>query len=266
MKIVQIPNIYSDMEKLTVIIPTGNEEENIEEVLQSVIFADEVIVVDSFSTDNTVELSKKYTDFIIQHEYENSASQKNWAIPQASNEWILIVDADERVTPELQNEIQDILRNGTDKVGFWIYRKNYFLGKHLKHGGWNHDRVVRLFRKSKCRYQKKHAHAEILSDGELGTLNNKLVHNTYCGFDKYVAKVNRYSWWQARDYDKKTKKLSLFHFMIKPAFRFVRHYIIQGGFRDGVPGLTVAFLSFYALFSRYLKLWILRNENLKQKR
>ncbi len=250
------------MEKITAIIPTANEEHNIEEVLESVSFADEIMVVDSYSKDKTVELAKKYTDTILRHEYINSAAQKNWAIPQAKHEWILLVDADERVPDELKEEIQQILKNGTDKAGFWIYRKNYYMGRHLKHGGWNRDKVIRLFRKSKCRYEEKHVHAEILADGEVGVLKKHLVHNTYRGFDKFVEKINRYAWWQANDYDKKVRKITIFHLFIKPTYRFLSHYIIRGGFRDGIPGLTVAFLASYAVFTRYVKLWILRNKEI----
>src|SRR5690606_36060853 len=121
------------LQKLTVIIPTGNEEHNIREVLESVKFADEIMVVDSFSTDKTLEIAKEYTDFIVQREYQYSASQKNWAIPQATHECILLVDADERVTPELQKEIQDILNNPPqdDTAGYWIYRMNHFMGKRV---------------------------------------------------------------------------------------------------------------------------------------
>jgi glycosyltransferase involved in cell wall biosynthesis len=252
------------MQKLTVIIPTGNEERNIEEALKSVTFADEIMIVDSFSKDTTVEIARNYTQFILQHEYINSAAQKNWAIPQANNEWILLLDADERVTPALQSEIQQILNQDSQQhVGYWIYRDNYFMARKLNHGGWNSDKVIRLFRKSKCRYEDKHVHAEILAEGTIGVLQGRLIHNTYCGFDRYVEKVNRYSWWQANDYDKKIKKITLYHLLVKPSYRFFYHFILRGGFRDGIPGLTVAFLSFYALFTRYIKLWIIRNKDLK---
>ena len=129
--------------------------------MQSVAWCDEILVVDSFSTDNTVELAKKYTDRIIQSEYINSASQKNRAIPQATHEWILLVDADERVTPELKTEIQKILSSETIPYdAFWIYRRNYFMGKEIKYSGWQRDKVVRLFKRDTCRYEEKHVHAE----------------------------------------------------------------------------------------------------------
>ena len=151
------------MEKLTVIVPVGNEAHNIREVLDSVSFADEIMVVDSHSTDDTVAIAKEYTDFIIQREYQYSASQKNWAIPQASHDWILLVDADERVTPELRDEIQSILKENPDPdvVAYWIYRMNHFMGKRIRYSGWQNDKVIRFFRKDKCRYEDKMVHAEI---------------------------------------------------------------------------------------------------------
>jgi glycosyltransferase involved in cell wall biosynthesis len=162
------------MSKLTAIIPTGNEEHNIREVLESVTFADEIMVVDSFSTDNTVAIAKEYTNFILQRDYKYSASQKNWAIPQATHDWILLVDADERVTPELQKEIKHILKNPPQHItGYWIYRMNHFMGERVKYSGWQNDKVIRLFRKDHCKYEDKMVHAEIVTDGEVGFLKNK---------------------------------------------------------------------------------------------
>lgn len=242
------------MNKLTAIIPTGNEEHNIEEVLQSVAFADEVMVVDSYSTDRTIELAKKHTDFIIQREYENSASQKNWAIPQASNDWILLVDADERVTPELQKEIKQILQN-PDKDAYWIFRKNYLMGKHLRYSGWQGDKVIRLFRKSKCRYEDKKVHAEVIVDGKTGYLKHKLKHNTYVGFDRYIAKAYRYSTWGAYDRVAKTQKITMFHLLLKPMFTFFKMYILKLGILDGKVGFIISAHSANYIFQRSVKIW-----------
>ncbi|HZH69552.1 MAG TPA: glycosyltransferase [Flavobacteriaceae bacterium] len=248
------------MEKLTAIIPTGNEEHNIRGVLESVDFADEIMVVDSYSTDKTVEIAKEFTDFILQRKYEYSASQKNWAIPQATHEWILLVDADERVTPSLKEEIIEILKNPPqdDTVGYWIYRMNHFMGKRVKYSGWQNDKVIRLFKKSKCRYEDKMVHAEIIPDGNVKFLKNKFFHNTYVGIDKHITKLNRYASWQSVDYDKKTGMLTPYHFVIKPMWGFFKHYILRQGFRDGVVGLTIAYVQSYSIFMRYVKLWLLR--------
>lgn len=247
------------MEKLTAIIPAQNEEHNIEAVLKSVKFADEIMVVDAFSTDKTVEIAKQYTDLVLQREFDYPAAQKNWAIPQAGNEWILLVDADERVTDELREEILQILKNPPQEfVAYWIYRTNYFMGELVRFSGWQNDKVIRLFRKSKCRYGDQMVHEEIAADGKVGFLKNKLIHNTYTTFDNYIAKLNRYATWQAVDYDKKTGVLTPYHFALKPWVRFVKHYFVKQGFRDGVVGFVIAFLSAYAVLNRYIKLWLLR--------
>ncbi len=247
------------MHKLTAIIPVGNEIHNIEDVIASVDFADEILVVDSLSTDGTFEKAKALGVKVIRREYKYSASQKNWAIPQAKNQWILLVDADERVTPELQQEIIAILKNPPeDIVAYWIGRNNHFMGEHVKYSGWRNDSVIRLFKRDFCKYQDKHVHAEIIADGDVGRLKQKFYHNTYITFDKYIEKMNRYSWWQAKDYDKKTGNLTPYHFVIKPFWGFFKHYILQSGFRDGVVGLTIGYIQGYVIFMRYVKLWLLR--------
>ncbi len=247
------------MQKLTAIIPTGNEENNIREVLESVNFADEIIVVDSMSTDLTTTIAKEFTDRIISRPYQYSASQKNWAIPQATHEWILLLDADERVTPELKTEILDVLDSiDINTVAYWIYRKNHFMGKHVKYSGWQNDKVIRLFKRDLCRYEDKMVHAEIVADGKVSFLKNRLHHNTYRSIDSHIKKLNRYAAWQAIDYDKFTGRLHGFHFFIKPVWSFFKHYILQLGFRDGVVGFVISSLHAYAVLMRYTKLWLYR--------
>jgi glycosyltransferase involved in cell wall biosynthesis len=246
------------MQKLTAISPTKNEEHHIEEVLQSVSFAHEIMVVDSFSTDRTVELARKYTDRILQREYGYSASQKNWAIPQAAHEWILLVDSDERVTPDLQAEIVHILKTGTDKVAFWIYRQNHFMGKPIKFSGWQSDRVVRLFKRDQCRYEDKFVHAEIIADGKVGKLKNRLLHYTYTDLKTYMAKMDQYTTWSARDKLSKIKKVTLFHLLLKPAYRFFTHYILRLGILDGKQGFIISAFSAYSVFMRYVKIMRLK--------
>lgn len=249
------------MNKLTAIIPTGNEIHNIDAVIASVNFADEILVVDSFSTDGTFEKAQELATKVIRREYEYSASQKNWAIPQASHEWILLVDADERVTPELKVEIQTLLKQPKQEhVAYWIGRINHFMGERVHYSGWKNDSVIRLFKRDYCVYEDKHVHAEIIAKGTIGKLKNKLSHNTYVTFDKYLEKMNRYAWWQAKDYDKKTGTLTPYHFVIKPFWGFFKHYFIQSGFRDGLVGFTIGCVQAYVVFMRYVKLWLLRRE------
>lgn len=245
---------------LTALIPVGNEIHNIEEVIASVNFADEILVVDSYSTDGTFEKAKELSDKVIRRDYQYSASQKNWAIPQAKHDWILLLDADERVTEELKKEVLETLKNPSQDgtAAYWIGRKNHFMGEAVNYSGWQNDKVIRLFQRDKCRYEDKQVHAEIITDGKVASLKNKFFHNTYTTFDEHIEKMNRYAWWQAKDYDKRTGKLNGYHFVIKPCWRFFKHYIIQGGFRDGVVGLTVSYIQGYMVFMRYVKLWLLR--------
>ncbi len=244
--------------KITAIIPTKNEEDNIEAAIKSVSFADEIIVVDSFSTDRTVEIARKYADKVVQHEYINSAAQKNWIIPQAKNEWIIILDADERITPQLRDEILHILSRPTEYVAFWIGRINYFMGKRIRFGGWGKDKVIRLFRKSKCRYENKHVHAEIIADGKVGKLKNKIIHYTYKNFNDYYSKLLKYSTWGAKDRLNKIDNVGFFYLSVKPFLSFINVYIFRLGFLDGKVGFILAKLLAHYVFLRYLKIWLMK--------
>ncbi len=248
-------------EKLTVIIPTGNEIHNIEAVIASVDFADEILIADSMSTDGTYEKAKKLDVKVIRREFKYFADHKNWAIPQAKYQWILLLDADERVTPELKEEVTTFLNDPSDDhVAYWIGRENYFMGKRVRHSGLKNDKVIRLFKRDECEYEDMLVHEEIITTngGSIGKLKSKLYHDTYISFDNYIEKKNRYATSQARDFDKKTGKLTLYHFMIKPFWRFFKHFIIHGGFRDGVTGLTISYINAYSVFTRYVKIWLLR--------
>ena len=247
---------------LTAIVPSYNESHNIVEVLKSVEFCDEVILVDSFSTDNTVDLARPYFTKLLSREYEHSASQKNWAIPQAKHEWILLVDADERVTPALKEEIINLLPHLNDNrhVGYWMGRRNFFMGKQVRYSGWKNDKVIRLFKKSKCRYIDKHVHSEIVADGSLGKLKNKLLHYKYVSMDLHINKLQRYADLQSRDFNGKTGKITAYHVVLKPIWGFFKHYVLQKGFLDGFVGFTIAYMRSYEISMRYIKLWLLRRD------
>ena len=247
------------MYKLTAIIPTKNEEHNILAAIKSVDFADEIIIVDSFSKDKTIEIATPLAHTILQRKYENSASQKNWAIPQAKHKWILILDADERITPALKKEITDIIDTKSKKSGFWIKRQNYFMGKKVRFSGWRKDKVIRLFKRDECKYENKHVHAEIISIGEIGMLKNKLIHNTFISKEVYLKKLERYAKWQAKDYDKRVKNITVYHTLLKPLFRFFKHYIIQLGILDGYVGLMISLYQAKAVIMRYNYLKKYRN-------
>jgi len=246
---------------LTVIIPCKDELPNIEACLDSVSeIADELIVADSGSTDGTLELVRQRGDCrVIEREYVNSANFKNWAIPQASHEWVLVVDADERVTPELATEIRQLKEQSLENSkndAYRIHRRNYFMGRRIRYSGWQNDSVVRLFRRA-CRYEEKHVHAELdVRSERIAKLAHCLSHNTFRSLDHYLAKIVRYSEWGAQDCLKRNyRAVSFADLSLRPGLRFFRHYVVQGGVFDGWQGLLIsAFVSFGVLL-KYAKLW-----------
>jgi glycosyltransferase involved in cell wall biosynthesis len=243
------------MKQVTAIIPVFNEEHNIAQAIESVKWADEILVVDSFSTDHTVQIAKNMGARVIQRTYENSASQKNWAIPQAAFEWIFLLDADERADEKLKKEIQQLL-SSPDELScqaYWIRRVNFFMGRKIRFSGWRGDKVIRFFKRDLCRYEDKRVHAEVVCSGKVGMLKNTLYHNTYKDLSHYLEKWDRYSGWGAADRAEKGVVPGYFHFLVKPAFRFFRDYFLKGGFLDGSAGFAVCALSSMGVFMRYLK-------------
>ena len=240
---------------ISVIVPTFNEEENIRDCLESVTWADEILVVDSFSTDRTLEIARKYTDRIIQREYINSASQKNWAIPQTKHDWVMVLDSDERVTPELRDEITRLLENGPGHKGYVIKRINHFLGRRIRYGGWARDRVLRLWDKRLGRYQEKEVHAEVEVDGPVSELSHPLVHITFRSWDSYMRKIDRYTSWGAEEYIKRGRRATLLDLVLRPPARFLKRYVLQLGFLDGIPGLMITGIDTWVVFVKYARLW-----------
>lgn len=241
--------------KITVIIPCFNNEDIIEDCLESVKWADEILVVDSFSTDRTLEIVQQYTNRIIQHRYINSAKQKNWAIPRAINEWVLIVDTDERVSEDLKNELLSALKNPNGFDGFKIPRANYTFGRRLKYGGYWPDYQLRLFKRDKGRYEDKEVHAHVILDGKVGFLKNSIIHyhdrNVYQVIEKYFL---GYAKWESKERLKK-EKVRLYNLFLKPPAVFFYRYIIKGGFLDGIAGFVCASIWTIYIFLTYLYMW-----------
>ena len=247
------------MTNITAIIPTLNEEIHIADAIKSVSFADEIIVIDSYSSDNTIEIAEQYNVKIIKRMFDDFSSQKNHAIAQAKHDWIYILDADERVTPEVLKEILEAVKNPKGFVGFYVRRTFYFCARNINYGGCQRDKVVRLFLKEYCSYSGI-VHERISTKGKLGFFKNKIEHYSYRSFDHYISKLNQYSWLQAKELYKKGKKVNLFHILIKPSSRFFIHYIIRLGFLDGFPGFIFAKVQAYSVLTRYIKLWLLNKK------
>lgn len=247
------------MTKITAIIPTLNEQERIKNSLKSAEFADEVIVIDSYSSDDTVAIVKQSKATLIQRKFDDFSSQKNYAIDQASHDWIVWIDADEVLTKELQEEIKEAVENPKNYVGFYIYRTFFFKGKKMRYTGTQNDKLIRVFNRQHCRYEGM-VHEKIKPEGKIGTLENKILHYSYISFDRYIVKLNQHSELKAEELFERGMTITPFHIIIKPLARFIKHYFIKLGILDGFYGFIISFALSYGVLVRYIKLW-----NLKQK-
>ena len=241
---------------LSVIVITRNEEHNIVDCLQTVVWANEIIVVDSQSSDRTVELTKQVTQKVFVTEWMGYGAAKNFALEKATNEWVLWLDADERITPELAKEIQEALRNNPIPYnGFEVGRRAYFLGKWIKHCGWYPAYVTRLFRRTGATFNTSRVHEKLECPGAIGRLKNDLLHYTDETLFHYLSKFNRYTSLAAEDLATAGKKFSLYDLLVRPPFLFFKMYVLRLGFLDGMHGLVLCLLSSAYVFTKYAKLW-----------
>jgi glycosyltransferase involved in cell wall biosynthesis len=242
--------------QLTVIIPCKDECENIRACVTSVQqIADEVLVADSGSTDGTLEIARELGCRIIKREYGTSGDFKNWAIPHAAHEWALILDADERITPNLAAEIRGALAH-PQHDGYWIYRRNYFLGHPIRFGPWKNDRCLRLFRRDLGRYVGSTDHAEVeLSRGTVGRLRARMIHYTCTSYSQYLPKLTRYAEVQSRIWHAQGRRTHLRHLLFRFPLRFLQGYLLRLGFLDGLAGLQVCMLVAYLSYLKHAYLW-----------
>ncbi len=249
------------MPKLTVLIPCKNERRHLRECIESVRpVADEILLADSGSTDGSREIAHDLGCRVIEREYVNSANFENWAIPQARHKWVLVVDADERITPPLAAEIRDALSFEPTHDAFQLKRDLYFLGHRINHCGVSDGTLVRLFRRDTCRYQKRRVHANVEVPGvNVGRLAHRLLHYTALDIDDFLAKQQRYSTWSALDAYEAGKKSTLVKMLLHAPLRFVQLYLLRRGFRDGRAGLVVCGIMAYYTFLKDAKLWALQH-------
>lgn len=240
------------MATLSVIIPTYNEEAYLESALRSVRWADEIIVVDSLSTDKTQEIARRYATTFLERKFDNFSNQKNFALEHATGDWILFLDADERITYPLQQEIKQAIESGKHG-GYKLRFPHFFMNRFLYH---HSSKVLRVVKREGAKYSGL-VHEKIHCEGSIGLLKNPVLHFTYKGLDHYIKKRESYAWFQAEQLQKKGKKANLFLLFLKPTYRFFSSYILKGGFRDGIPGLSVSAINAYGVFSRYVKLILL---------
>ena len=246
-------------ERLTAIVTTFNEEGNIADCLASLSFADEILVVDSYSKDKTVAIAGAFPKTrVLQHEYAGNGPQCNWAMDQAAYPWVLIVDADERVTPALAREIADLLEKGPSADHYFLRRDNVFLDRVIRHSGWGQDRLVRLLRRGSARYPEQLVHADMHPEGPTPALAAPLLHYTLRSLPQYLEKLHRYAEWGAQDLARKGRRAGFTEVALRPAWRFFRMFVLEAGFLDGLHGFAVCALQSYGVFLKWARLWELR--------
>ncbi len=244
-------------EKLSALVITYNEQDNIDALIKNLSFANEIIVVDSYSTDATVEKLKQYPQVkLIQNEFKNFSDQRNFALNQTKNEWVLFIDADERINYKLKNEIIETINIPNNKnIAYEVYRKFYFKQKPVHFSGWQTDKVFRLFKKSHVTYKKDlFVHELLHTDGPTSVLKEKLDHYSFDSYTDYKNKMILYATLRAKELHIQQLKPNFFHYYIKPFYRFFNHYIIRLGFLDGKKGVTISYLSAYYVYRRYVEL------------
>jgi glycosyltransferase involved in cell wall biosynthesis len=238
---------------LSVAIITLNAASQLEACLQSVRFADEIVVVDSGSTDGTPALAERFGARVIQQDWLGFGPQKQFAVAAAGHDWVLCLDADERVTPELQTSIENALKNPST-AAFRFPRCNRFLGRYLKHGEGYPDWSLRLFDRRRARWSDDPVHEKVLADGPVGTLAGDLLHDSAESLENYLAKQNRYSTLAAEKALAAGKRSNAARLVLSPLLRFVRFYCLRRGFLDGLPGLVHILIGCHASFAKHAKM------------
>lgn len=235
----------------------------IEQCLDSVSFADEIVVVDSYSTDGTFEYLEKHPKVrVVQHPFENFTAQKSFALNQASNEWVLFIDADEVVSKKLETEILETINNPKACEAYWFYRKFMFKNQRLHFSGWQTDKNHRLFRKSKVRFtDKKLVHETLEVDGNSCILKEKLTHYCYKSYEDYKGKMLKYGRLKAKEAFYKEKSFSYLALVFRPTWKFFNHYIIRLGILDGKKGVIICYLNALGVLERYRELKRLQKKN-----
>jgi (heptosyl)LPS beta-1,4-glucosyltransferase len=251
---------------LTLLITCKNERANIGPCIDSAVaIADEVLIADSGSTDGTLEYVQARGDCrIIQREYGTAGDFKNWAMPQARYDWILVLDADERATPELRGEIAEILAGTPQSDGYFIRRANHLMGHKVRYSDWGRDWVLRFFRREVCYFDGPSDHGSVqVRTGKTSRLRSPMDHYTIWTWEQYLKKFDRYTRIQAEQWRTTDRPASFWRMALQPPLRFFRDYVLHLGFLEGSKGLQLAWMSAFYTFMKQARLWEVRN-GLKQ--
>lgn len=245
---------------ISVCLITYNEEKNLPECLDSVSWADEVVIVDSFSTDNTLEIARQYQAKIIQQPLGSFAEQKNTAVRNALNEWVLCLDADERVSPQLAQEIkEEISSDNREWDGYYINRHTFYLGRWINHGGWYPSYKLILFKKSKGGWGGIDLHTRVFLEGRTKYLKADLWHFTYRDLSHQLRTVDNFSRIVAQQWQGERKRLRVWSLIFRPPIKFIETYLYKKGYKDGIPGFIIALVTSFYVFLKYAKYWELLN-------
>lgn len=250
---------------ISIIVITKNEADDIRECLKSISWADEIIILDSGSSDDTVKIAREFSKLVyISQDWQGFGIQKNRALAYATHNWVLSIDADERITPELRTEIQKAIAEPNSNSGFRIPRSSSYCGKFMRHSGWSPDYVVRLFRKDSGKFSENIVHESLVINGNIGTLNYPIRHYAFSDLDEVLDKINRYSSAGASQKLNQGKRSSLGKAIRHGLWAFMRTFFIQAGFLDGREGFMLAVSNAEGVYYRYLKLMYLQEKNTEQ--
>ncbi len=247
------------MPKLSVTVISKNEAADIGDALASVTWADEIVVVDSHSTDDTVAIARQHTDRIVVRDWPGYVDQKNYAASIASHDWILSLDADERVTPALADEIRRVAAGNPREAAFRVPRVTWHLGRWVRTTDWYPDYQTRLYNRQSARWTGRYVHEEVTVRGEIGQLRGELQHYAYRDIADHLETIDRYTTYAARQMHEAGRRAGLPQIAGHPPLAFLRNYIAHGGIGDGVPGFIISALNSYYVFLKFAKLWELRN-------
>ena len=248
------------MPKLSVTIITRNEAADIDGALKSAAWADELIVVDSKSADDTVVIAQQHTDRVIVREWPGYPAQKNYAASIATHDWILSLDADERVTPELAAEIKSTLAGTPACSGYRMPRVTRHLGRWIRTTDWYPDHQLRLYDRRAAEWTGLYVHESVSVRGSVGLLRGELQHFAYRDLAEHLETIDRYTTYAARQMSEHGRRAGVLDIAVNPPLAFLRNYAARGGFRDGIPGFVISAMNAYYVFLKFAKLWELRNQ------
>jgi glycosyltransferase involved in cell wall biosynthesis len=243
---------------VTAVIAAHNEADQIEACVQSVSWAAEVLVVENDSSDNTIERARAAGATVFSHPFRSIGAQRNAAIARARHSWVFVLDADERATPALGAEVARRVMQDSPQA-YRVPRRNWFLGREIRHSGWNRDRPVRLFRNT-LRYDERPVHEHVITNSDPGLLNEALLHQPYANLDEYFEKLGRYSRDWARQNHDTGRTVSALNLMFRPQARFLSTLLLRGGWRDGWHGLVISVLAGLSVAAKYAHLWALQRK------